>query len=142
MLTTVLFLFAGMITTFAGSQVIDQASEYLEVFLLKTTPRVRGHNEGIGRMMYSFYRTNRAAWHLAGIGLVAVGWIMVLIGYHFGLVVVVQVDPSLINWYWPALMFAIALGILVVISNVREVKKISRLNESLSKGETEETGSN
>ncbi len=133
MLFTVLFMFTGMITAFVGSQVIDQASEYLQVFLLKTTPRLRGHSENIGRMMYSFYLTSRAAWYLAGVGLVAVGCVLVVIGFHFGFFAAVQVDPGLINWYWPALVFSIVLGILVVVANIREVKKVVRLSKSLSK---------
>ncbi len=134
-----LLLIGGIIASFAGNEVIEQTLEYLEVFLLKTTPRVRGHSESTGHMMYTFYRNKRTYWYITGIGLVVFGWVLLVIGYHFGFMAIVEVDPSLVTWQWPSFVFVMSLAVLVVIWKIQDIKKVSVLSGSLSHPEEDET---
>ncbi len=111
----IVIILIGVITTFIGSEVIDETFESIE--------EDRGGT--FGRKMALLYYEKRSTWYLLGFGLFVIGWSIFVIGGYESCQTLQLKYPDLIFESTVPWIFQIIIGILVLFGKINLVTKIS-----------------
>lgn len=118
----IVIILIGVITTFIGSEVIDETIESIE----------EDRSRAFGRKMELLYNEKRNSWYLLGFGLFMVGWSILIIGIYGSCQMLLLRYPNLIFESTVPWIFGIIIGILVLFTKINLVTKIPVKTQSNS----------